>query len=95
MIAATDIPVQWTNNGQAIYVVDNANGPGQPGRPAVDVVNVDIARGRRTRWKTLGPHDPVGVEVDPGSAVMANDGRAYCYSFVRRLGDLYLADGLK
>jgi hypothetical protein len=95
MIAATDIPVRWTNNGQAIYVVDNASGPGQPGRPAVDVVHVDIARGRRTRWKTLGPHDPVGVEVDPGSAVMANDGRAYCYSFVRRLGDLYLADGLK
>jgi hypothetical protein len=95
MIAATDIPVQWTNNGQAIYVVDNANGPGQPGRPAVDVVNVDIASGRRTRWKTLGPHDPVGVEVDPGSTVMAADGRAYCYSFSRRLGDLYLADGLK
>ena len=94
-IAASDIPVRWSDRGQVLYVVDNANGPGQPGRPAVDVVRVDIGSGRRTHWKTLGPPDPVGVEVDPASIVMAADGRAYCYSFARRLGDLYVADGLK
>jgi serine/threonine protein kinase len=94
-IAATDIPVRWSDRGQVLYVVDNTNGPGQPGRPAVDVVRVDIGSGRRTHWKTLTPPDPVGVEVDPASTVIAADGRAYCYSFARRLGDLFVADGLK
>ena len=94
-IAASDIPVRWSDRGQVLYVVDNASGPGQPGRAAVDVVRVDIASGRRTQWKTLRPPDPVGVEIDPASTVLAADGRAYCYSFARRLGDLYVTDGLK
>jgi hypothetical protein len=37
----------------------------------------------------------VGVEIDPASPVIAADEPAYCYSFARRLGDLYVADGLK
>jgi serine/threonine protein kinase len=94
-VAASDIPVRWSDRGQVLYVVDNTNGPGQPGRPAVDVLRVDIGSGRRTHWKTLTPSDPVGVEVDPTSVAIAADGRAYCYSFARRLGDLYVADGLK
>ena len=94
-IAATDIPVRWTDNGKVIYVVDNTNGPGQPGRPAADILRVDIERGGRNRWKTLTPSDPVGVEIDPTSVLITADGGAYCYSFVRRLGDLYVADGLK
>ena len=94
-IVASDIPIRWRDNGQVIYVVDNTNGPGQPGRPAVDVFRVDIVSGSRTHWKTLTPSDPVGVEVDPASVVIAADGRAYCYSFARRLGDLFVADGLK
>jgi hypothetical protein len=94
-IAASDIPVRWSDRGQVLYVVDNTNGPGQPGRPAVDVVRVDIESGRRAHWKTLTPSDAVGVEVDPASVAIAAEGRAYCYSFARRLGDLYVADGLK
>ena len=94
-IAASDIPVRWSDSGQVLYVVDNTNGQGQPGRPAVDVVRVDIGSGRRTHWKRLTPSDPVGVEVDPASTVIAADERAYCYSFARRLGDLYVAHGLK
>ena len=56
---------------------------------------VDVVTGRRTHWKTLTPSDPVGVEVDRASVVVAADGSAYCYSFSRRLGDLFVADGLQ
>jgi hypothetical protein len=56
---------------------------------------VELVSGHRKHWKTLTPSDPVGVEVNPASVVIAADGRAYCYSFLRRLGDLYVADGLK
>ena len=77
-------------------VVDNANGPGNPGRPAVDVVRVDIGSGRRTRWKTLRPADPVGVEVDRAidRDLSRMDERTATPSS-RRLGDLFVADGLK
>jgi eukaryotic-like serine/threonine-protein kinase len=94
-IASTDIPIRWSDKGQVIYIVDNTDGPGQPGRPTADVFRVDIVTGRRTHWKTLAPSDPVGVEIDRGSVVVAEDGRAYCYSFLRRLGDLFVVDGLK
>ena len=95
VIAATDIPIRWSDNGGVVYVVDNIDGPGQPGRATADLFRVDVVTGRRTHWKTLTPSDPVGVEVDRASVVVAADGSAYCYSFSRRLGDLFLADGLR
>jgi hypothetical protein len=90
----TDLPVQWSAGGKALYVVD-ANGPALPGQPAIGVFRVEPGRGSRTHWRTLRPPDPVGVEADRNSVVMADDARSYCYSFTRRLGDLFIADGLQ
>jgi hypothetical protein len=92
-LTAQDIPIQWSSDGRFIYTA-TAN-VGGPGRPANDIFRVELESGRRILWKTLAPADPVGVEFNGGSAVITPDGRAYCYTFNRRLGDLFVLDGLK
>ena len=87
-----DIPLQWSHDGRYVYTVDNAAGP-RP--PAVDVFRVELATGVRVLWKTLTPSDPVGVEDMRETVVITPDAQSYCYSYVRRLGDLFVVDGLK
>ena len=87
-----DIPLQWSRDGRYVYTVDAAEGA----RPAaVDVFRVELTTGDRVLWKTLAPSDPVGVEDMRGNVVITPDAQAYCYSYQRRLGDLFVVDGLK
>jgi eukaryotic-like serine/threonine-protein kinase len=87
-----DIPLQWSRDGRYVYTVDSVAGA-RP--PAVDVFRVELATGGRTRWKTLRPPDDVGVEDMRETVVITPDAQSYCYSYLRRLGDLYVVDGLK
>jgi hypothetical protein len=87
-----DNPIQWSADGRYLYTVSIAPPP-QP--PNFDVFRVEIASGRRTVWKTLQPPDAVGVESFPGAFVMTPDAESYCYSYIRRLGDLFVVEGLK
>lgn len=41
------------------------------------------------------PSDPVGVEDMRETVVITPDARSYCYSYLRRLGDLFVVEGLK
>ena len=91
-LAPGDIPLQWSRDGRYVYTVDNIAGA-RP--PAVDVFRVDLATGGRSRWKTLRPPDDVGVEDMRETVVITPDAQSYCYSYLRRLGDLYVIDGLK
>jgi hypothetical protein len=59
------------------------------------VFRVEISSGDRVLWRTLAPSDPVGVEDFRGSVTITPDARAYCYSYLRRLGDLFVVNGLK
>jgi hypothetical protein len=68
--------------------------PGPFSGASRDVIRVELASGRRVVWKTLAPADPVGVD-NVGPIAMTPDARAYCYSHMRRLGDLFIVDGLK
>ena len=76
-----------------MYTVDNVEGTARP--PAADVFRVELATGSRVLWKTLSPSDLVGVEDARESVVITPDAQAYCYSYNRRLGDLFVVDGLK
>jgi serine/threonine protein kinase len=83
-----DNPRQWSADGRFLYVSRGGN------RPPIQVERLDVTTGRREPWKTLAPADPVGIErLD--SPVITPDGRGYCYSYARRLSELYVADGLK
>jgi hypothetical protein len=56
---------------------------------------VELTTGARVLWKTLSPPDPVGVETLRNTVLITPDARTYCYSYMRRLGDLFVVDGLK
>jgi hypothetical protein len=88
-----DLPLQWSQDGRYVFTVDNIAGAARP--PAADVFRVELATGGRVLWKTLSPSDPVGVEHARETVVITPDAQAYCYSYTRRLGDLFLVDGLK
>jgi hypothetical protein len=98
-----DMPLQWSHQGRYVYAVDNAQGTihaeGQffegVRSSAVDVFRVELATGSRTLWKTLAPFDPVGVEDMRETLVMTPEAQSYCYSYMRRLGDLFVVEGLK
>jgi hypothetical protein len=87
-----DFPIEWSQDGRYVYIVESASGARPPG---ADVWRVELGIGRRTRWKTLTPADPVGVEDMRESVVMTAGGQSYCYSYLRRLGDLIIVDGLE
>ena len=87
-----DIPLQWSHGGRYVYTVDNVVGERSP---AVDVFRVELTTGGRVLWKTLTPSDPVGVEDMRETVVITPDAQSYCYSYMRRLGDLFVVDGLK
>ena len=55
---------------------------------------MEVATGRRERWKELRPADSAGV-VSVGGIHVTPDGRYYVYTYPRDLSDLYLVEGLK
>jgi eukaryotic-like serine/threonine-protein kinase len=62
------------------------------------VHRIDLMTGQRQHWMTLTIPDLAGVmHVDPGfeAVLLAADGRAYAYNYLRMLSDLYLVDGLQ
>ncbi len=81
-----DLPMQWSDDSQFLYV--------RHGRLPMQILRVNLATGERKLWKELTPPDLTGV-LSVGDAAMTRDGRAYAYSFVRVLSDLYLVDGIK
>jgi hypothetical protein len=87
-----DYPLQWSHGGRYVYTVDSVVGERAP---AVDVFRVDLMTGARDLWKTLTPSDPVGVEDMRETVVITPDAQSYCYSYMRRLGDLFVVDGLR
>jgi eukaryotic-like serine/threonine-protein kinase len=86
-----DTPIAWSADGTTLFAMVPAGGPWVSART---VVRIDAATGSRSVWKTLGPSDRIGVDsVSP--VTMTPDGRAYCYSYMRRLGSLFTVDGLR
>ncbi len=89
-LAPADQPLQWSRDGRFLYVADRSGGR----TSSVNVFRIEPATGRRTLWRALAPSDPVGVD-NIQRIVITADAAAYCYSYLRRLGDLYVADGLR
>jgi WD40 repeat protein len=82
-----EIPLQWSADGNSIYVAKSASLPGT-------VYRIDLATGERTLWREIKPDDPAGVyRISP--VVIARDGSFLAYNVLRSLGDLYVADGLE
>ena len=82
-----DIAIRWTADGQALYVLSRAALPAR-------VERVDVATGTRQPWLELAPPDPAGVQ-SLGPVHMSADGKAYVYSYRRKLDQLFVVDGLR
>ena len=85
--APYDFVFAWSSDGRVIWVSRLA---GMPGR----IYHLELASGRRTLWKELRPTEPAGV-TNIDAVRMAPDAKAYAYSYMRRLSDLYVVEGLK
>jgi dipeptidyl aminopeptidase/acylaminoacyl peptidase len=82
-----DIAIRWTADGRAIYVLSRSALPAR-------VERVDVATGERQPWLELTPPDPAGVQ-SIGPVHMSADGKAYVYSYRRKLDQLFVVDGLR
>jgi hypothetical protein len=90
--AGPDEPLRWATDGRWLFVRRTPRLA--PNITRVWIDRIDVAQGRREPWKELAPGDPAGVRAI-GPIFLAPDGRGYVYQFVCRLGNLYLAEGLR
>jgi Tol biopolymer transport system component len=77
--------VQWGAGGSSIYV---RQGTGE----RVQVRRLDLATGRRERWREFAPDPLRGAAFLP--LRMTPDGSYYAYTYIRHSADLYLVTGL-
>ena len=90
-LRAGDVPLRYDPEGRYLYVREPT--PRDAARALV--ARLDVKTGRREVWKDLRPADPAGVsEIQPWIRI-ADDGRAYAYSYERELSNLYLVNGLR
>ena len=82
-----DFPYCWSGDGRFLYVAQRRELPRKVDR-------LEVATGRRERWKELRPADSAGV-VSVGGIHVTPDGQYYVYTYPRSLSDLYLVEGLK
>jgi WD40 repeat protein len=81
-----DRPVAWSEDGRWLWLFRRNEIPAK-------IERLEIATGRRQLWKMLVPaeggvYSIVNFSITPS-------GNAYCYSYRRRLSDLYLVEGLR
>ncbi len=84
---AGDYPGQWAPDGRTVFV-------GDPTVVPMRVDRLEVATGRRTLVRTLGPADLAGV-LQIGSVVTSGDGRYYAYGTDVTISHLFLVDGAR
>jgi len=82
-----DIPVAWTSDSRYLYVYRFGTGP-------VDILQVEVATGRRAPVEKVIPPDPIGITY-MSNIYFGSDMKSYVYSINRRLDVLCLVDGLR
>jgi Tol biopolymer transport system component len=80
------LPVGWSDDGGSLFVRQRGQIPAQ-------VERLDLKTGTLTPWRSLMPGDSAGV-TSIGSVRITPDGKAYAYSYLRNLADLYVVEGL-
>ena len=90
-LGLAEAPVQWSADGQFLYVF-TAGGGGSLSR----VDRLEIATGRRELWKKLMPADPTGVDVMFADFHISRDGQSYAYHYLRVvMSNLIMVEGIK
>ncbi|HVE65615.1 MAG TPA: hypothetical protein VNC59_03465, partial [Thermoanaerobaculia bacterium] len=79
--------LQWSADGRSLFVTPESDIP-------LSIRRLDLRTGRVELVRMLAPADMTGVNTI-AAPLVTRDGRTYAYSYMRLLGDLYVADGLK
>jgi hypothetical protein len=79
--------VQWSADGRSLFLTTETEIP-------MSIRKLDLETGRTELVKTLVPPDIAGVQTI-AAPIVTRDGRTYAYTYIRLLGDLYVADGIK
>jgi WD40 repeat protein len=82
-----DRPVRWSEDGASLWVFRRDEVPARIDR-------LEIATGRRERWRTLVPADAAGVYSILGLRITPS-GHSYFYNYRQTLSELYEAQGLR
>ncbi|HZC23632.1 MAG TPA: hypothetical protein VE866_09860, partial [Candidatus Binatia bacterium] len=85
-LGSNEYVIAHTPDGKGILVAS-------PGLP-LKIERLDFATGRRQLWKEIVPADPAGVQ-NVVSIRFSADQKAYAYTVMRVLSDLFVVDGLK
>lgn len=80
-------PIHWIRDGATLLVAKFGEVP-------LRIFAIDVATGAREPWRELVPPDASGV-TQVIVFVITPDTLAYAYSYQRRLGTLYLAEGMR
>jgi eukaryotic-like serine/threonine-protein kinase len=84
---AGDVPLGWSEDGQAILVWPREQLPAR-------VYRIDVAKGGRSLFKELRPTEGAGI-VGILTLDMAPDGSSYAYTSDHRHAELFLTEGLR
>jgi len=81
-----DLPIGWTADGESLFIQDEQENP-------AGVYRLDLTTGRRRLFREFSPSDPAGIRAS--IVHVTPDGKAWAYTYLRTLSDLYLAEGVK
>ena len=87
-----DVPLQWSHGGRYVYTVASVD---EGTQAAVDVFRVELATGTGRSGRLSRRRTPSGSRTCEEQSCITPDAQSYCYSYLRRLGDLFVVDGLK
>ena len=79
--------IGWASDGRALYSYQVTDLPGR-------IYRLDLATGELKVLREMLPADPAGIwRIHP--VRITPDGSSYAYTYARRVGDLYVFDGLR
>jgi len=81
-----DIPIEWTEDNSAVYMLESAHN-------VVRIMRVNVNSGERSEWVVIRPGDPAGI-LDVMPVHITPDGQTYAYGYRRFLSDLFIATSL-
>ncbi|HEY3204738.1 MAG TPA: protein kinase [Thermoanaerobaculia bacterium] len=84
-LKADDVPIQWSEDGQFLYVHQRFEVPNK-------VWLLDPATGKKQPWLEIKPGEPV---LALPILLMTRDGKSYVYGAQRVFSELYIVEGLR
>jgi hypothetical protein len=90
-MTAGDLPIQWTADGKALWLMRR---PKPNGPVGVELLRYELATAKTTHLASFEPPDPVGMQwIKEG--VLTPDGKHYVYTVNQELDELFLLEGVR